>query len=749
MAKIKVAFIGTFLPRQCGIATFTTDLRSSVESATSDAIQHVVAMNNVRNEYDYDERVVFTIRKDIIEDYIRAAEYLNFSDLTSISLQHEFGIYGGDCGDYILTFLKSTRVPVVTTLHTVLEKPDEKQRNVMRNIFNYSQKVIVMAKKAIEMLDKNYDLRGDKIELVYHGVPDVDLALDNEKYKKIFQVEGNTVLGTFGLISENKGLEYSIRALSPVVKRFPNIKYIILGQTHPEVKKKEGQKYRIFLQQIVKDLHLEKHVIFVDQFVILEKLKDFLMATDIYLTPYLSEEQITSGTLAYAFAAGKAVISTPYWHAKELLEDKKGILVPFRDSESISNALMSLLENQDELINFRKKAYSFGRQMIWKEVGKKYYDIFRDISKNYKFFVPEEKAEVTSTTLPKSDLTYLLTLTDGTGIIQHAKYGIPNRFTGYTMDDMARGLIVASKYYDSFHDKESLCLLYKCLSFIQYGQRDDGSFHNYMNFEKKFTDKTGSEDTFGMTLWGLGVAMRLAPNEEIRIFAREIFDKAVPNLNKINSPRAMAYSILGLYCYLRGYGGAVDIRKYITKFADKLCELFENVSDSKWKWFEDIIAYGNAIFPHALFLGYDETKNEKYLKIALESIDFLSEVCFKDGYLKLIGADGWYRKGGDPAKFGEQPIDAAYMVPAYFHAYELTKDEKYKKFMEDSFAWFLGKNCINIPVYNFSTKGCYDGIEREGLNLNQGAESTICYLNAFLTVYKISHGVDHSELKVA
>jgi glycosyltransferase involved in cell wall biosynthesis len=727
-----ILFLSTYPPRECGLATFTHDLRSAICHHSGESQAGVIAMAKDENA-EYPPEVIFEIRHDVADDYAMAADYANHSTADVVSLQHEFGIFGAE-GRHILEFLKNLRKPVVTTLHTVLKEPSKNYRDCLIEVAGYSDHLVVLNSLAIPILKSVYGVPEEKIHLIHHGVPDVPF-LDPNYYKDRFGVEGRTVFLTFGLLGRNKGIEVALEALAQVAKRHSEVVYIVLGATHPEVKRREGEQYRAFLQQRVRELGLQPNVIFHNHYVDLGELLEYIGACDIYLTPYHSKEQIVSGTLAYAVGMGKAVVSTPYLYAEELLAEGRGRLVDFGDSEGLARALIELIEQEAIRHCMRKRAYQYGRQMIWPEVGKKYLELFSSVSGGQKIS-PAKPISVSKNVWhifpsPSIKLDHLVRLTDDTGIIQHAKYGIPDRRFGYSSDDAARALVVLLMHYERYGERAALDLARKCLSFLHHAQLPDGSFHNFMSYDRKFVDSRGSEDTLGRALWGLGEAAAHSPDEHMSIFARSMFEAAIGAAD-FHHPRAMAYAICGMSAFLERYRGAAAVRRKMIALSRKLINLFEQNSRAGWRWFGEEITYGNAKLPHSLLLAHKTTREERFKEVALESLEFLLSATYRDGYFDFAGNHGWYRRGGDRAVFAQQPIEAGYTAEACAAAYEVTGQQRYRRMSEAAVEWLLGRNRLNAPLYDFHTGACADGLESHGASLNQGAESAICAMLGFL-----------------
>jgi len=701
------------------------------------SLLRVVALNNRPERYDYPEEVAFEVNQNDINDYRLAADYVNFSSADLVCLQHEFGIFGGPEGSYINHFLGNLRKPVVTSLHTVMGEPSNRYLKALQEIARLSEALVVMSHRGQSMLQEVYGVPEEKIHFIHHGVPDVPF-IDPNFYKEQFHVEGRFVLLTFGLLNPNKGIETVLEALPEIVNRFPAIAYIVLGATHPELKKAHDEEYRLSLQREVVRLGLEQHVFFYDRFVELEELCEFLGACDIYITPYLSKEQITSGTLAYAVGMGKAVVSTPYWYAQETLQEGRGRLFEFGDASGLAQVLIELLEDEVKRHQMRKKAYELGRTMTWTNVARGYLEVFRRVLESVhtkpeaeviksQFFSPDP--------LPEIRLDHIFRLTDDTGIIQHSTYDVPDRRFGYATDDAARALVVVLMAYQQLKEQRFLRLVETYMAFLRYAQMDNGRFHNFMNYARQFTDREGSEDTWGRAIWGLGCGVLLGPTEGYRNLARELFERTVSTL-KMGHPLARAYAIVGLYCFLQRYPGATAIRKLVQSLADELIKAYRSSSGNAWHWFSDSLTYGNAKIPEALLLAYKVLGNERHRKIALESLGFLTEVTFTGEHFDFVGNARFYKRGRGRAVFDQQPVNASYAVQCYALAHEITKDEHYLGLARVAFEWFLGRNRHGISLYDFTRKACYDGLTQTGRNANQGAESIICFQLANLTLWQ-------------
>lgn len=734
VSDLDVVYVGTFVPKTCGIATFANDLGTSISQEMGDKPYRVVAITDRAGGYDYPPEVTFEIRKNVIRDYARAAEYLNGSSAQIVSLQHEFGIFGGDAGKYLSVLLSHLKKPVITTLHTILENPPSDYREALEDVINCSQRLVTMSQKGVRMLHEIYGVPQDKISLIHHGVPDVPFV-DSNFYKEQFNVEGLTVLFTFGLISPNKGIETALEALPYVVEKYPNTVYIILGATHPEVKKIHGEQYRLSLERKAIDLKIADNVVFQNRFVDLQELTEYMSCCDVYLTPYLAKEQIVSGTLAYAVGMGKAVVSTPYWYAEELLSDSRGVLVDFSDVKGMAKALNDMIGDSLRRNRIRKAAYEYGRTMVWREVGRQYVEMFLQMlseRRNLEVISSWKQKMLPLITLPEIKLDHLISLSDDVGLLQHACFGIPDRDHGYSADDVGRGLAALMTCYNQQKDEQMLPLIRTYVSFLYHSQTETGDFHNFMSYDRRFMDSQGSDDTLGRVLWGLGTVVRWGTKEQIRALAQNMMAKAAPRILEVESPRGKAYAIIGMYHLLQKFEGASQFKRLLILLADDLVSLYKENRSADWEWFEDVIAYGNAKIPEALLRAYQVTQSDEYLNVALESLDFITKKQTNGVYFELVGNEGWYPKGGEKALFGQQPIDAGYLVEAYVAASEVTNNYKYLELARLAFEWFLGRNRLNTALYDFADGSVADGIDSSGISANQGAESVVCYLLAVL-----------------
>jgi glycosyltransferase involved in cell wall biosynthesis len=748
LKPIRVAFIGTYPPRRCGIGTFTHDLAAGVSQLQGEALGQgetvqVVALTNIPGGYAYGREVCFEIRAQHAMDYRQAADYLNLSRVEVVSLQHEFGIFGGEDGAYILNLLGDLKKPVVTTLHTVLAEPTEGQFQTLKSTCQHSMLVVVQAQKAVEMLTDIYDVPHQKILMIHHGAPDVPF-LDSAIYKDQFQAEGRRVILTFGLLSPKKGIEVGIEALASVAQEFPDVLYIVLGATHPEVKRRYGEAYRLSLERLVKRKGLEQHVVFHNRFVTYEQLVGFLIAADVFVTPYLTKEQIVSGTLAYAMACGKVIVSTPYWYAEELLTDGRGRLVPFRDAGALAGCLRDLLSDEMKRDRLRTCAYQFGRQMVWREVARLYIEALDRARQEYGTWAARlriRERAIRPPAVPEVNLSYLRALTDDTGVLQHSVFKIPDRYHGYSADDNARAVVVAIMNWRLFKDESILPLLHTYLSFLNYAlDRESGRVRNFMSYDRCWLEEIGSEDSHGRSLWALGVTVAHPPTDSTLALAVRMFEGAVRPCPSFTSPRAWAYIVLGCLAYLQRFGGHHEAQHVGTLLARRLSELFKVNGSEDWPWCEDSVTYDNARLPQALIAAGQWLGDGEMRVQGLRSLEWLLQVQThpREGHLSLIGNKGWFQRGGERAPFDQQALDVAALIDACYEAYLATEDEKWIRGMDLCFDWFLGANDLHEVVCDFSTGGCKDGLHSAGVNQNQGAESTLAWLMALHRFHQVS-----------
>ncbi len=730
----KIAFVGDYLPRKCGIATFTSDLLTSVAAAHPQSQCLAVAVTDIKGIYKYPEVVRFEIEEQDLPSYLRAADFLNISNVDIVCLQHEFGIFGGPAGGHILALLRELRMPIVTTLHTVLREPKIEQRRVMQELISLSTRLVVMVERGRQMLQEIYQAPPSKIDLIPHGIPDVGFV-DPTYFKDQFGVEGKVVLLTFGLLSPNKGIEYVLNALPQILAEFPDVVYIVLGATHPNELLEHGEAYRLSLEMLAKKNKLEKNVIFYNQFVDLENLKEFIGAADLYITPYLNEAQITSGTLAYTFGAGKAVISTPYWHATELLAGDQGVLVPFANAAAIAREVIALLRDDPRRHAMRKNAYRLGREMVWNNVAQMYMRSFElsriEGSERARKSLATKMLDQKPRELPELKLSHLSRMTDSTGMFQHAIFSVPNFSEGYCTDDNARAFILGVLLSELGVDPEQVRTLATTYAAFLYHAFDLKAkrFHNHMSFDRRWLDEQGSEDCQARALWALGVGVGRSPYRSFQIMAGQLFTLALPVLTEFTSPRAWAFGLIGINEYLRRLRGDSLVNQTRETLTARLMELFEKNAQPEWRWFEDSLSYDNAKLPHALILSGRVAAQPAMVERGLEALRWLTELQISEqGHFRSIGTNGFYHRGGVRAHFDQQPIEAQAMASACLEAYRATSDVWWYEQAQCAFDWFLGWNDLGVELYSPKTGGCRDGLHVDRVNRNQGAESTLAFL---------------------
>jgi glycosyltransferase involved in cell wall biosynthesis len=737
-----IAFIGTYVPRACGIATFTADLLHAVSAEAPAARVIAIALNDVPEGYDYPAEVQFEIAQQRLGDYRRAAACLNVSAVDVVCVQHEYGIFGGTEGDHIVELIGELRMPTVATLHTVLKDPAPDQKRVLCDLARSCDRLVVMSKIGRRFLRDIYDIPADKIELIPHGVPDRPFV-DASFYKSQFGLAGKKVILTFGLLSPNKGIETMVRALPPIVACHPNAVYVVLGATHPRVKEMHGESYRSALRRLAQKLAVDGHLVFRDQFVELSELCEYLGAADIYVTPYLNEAQVVSGTLSYAMATGRAIVSTPYWHATEMLADGRGRIVPFNDAEALAVEINGLLYDDVERAAVRKRAYDFSRSHVWKEVARRYLALFQQVrkerSRKSRLSFQPRTLPTDTAVLPELKFDHLERLTDDVGILQHALYNLPNRGHGYCTDDNARALLVviAAKPYTA--DAQRLGELgTRYLSFLQHAfSPDTGMFRNLMGYDRHWLEERGSDDSHGRTLWALGVTAAATTDENERCVAAALLRRGLPAIERIRSPRAIAHALLGIDAYLGMFVGDSSAQQARESLANRLLEMYHAGASPEWPWLEDVLTYANGAIPCALLAAGTSLGRKDMTETALRALAWLSAVQTDEGHYVPIGNNGWYSRGGERARFDQQPIEAASMIPACVQAYHSSGERAWLTRAGMCFHWFTGDNDIGVPIYDKTSGGCCDGIEATGPNQNQGAESTLAWLYSLTEMYAL------------
>ena len=740
----RIAFVGNYLPRECGIATFTTDLCTALAAEYGEGRLFAIPVNDPDSSYDYPDQVRLELTQEDLASYERAADFLNFNGNDLVCLQHEYGIYGGSAGRYILTLLRRLKMPLVTTFHTVLREPDANQRIVLEEIAQLSDRLIVMSELAAQLLREVYAVPSGKIDVIPHGVPDMPF-MDPNYFKDRFGTEGKSVLLTFGLLSPNKGIENVIRALPAILARHPNVVYIVSGVTHPHIRRREGERYREELQALAEQLGVSSHLILNNRFVSAEELVEHVGAADIYITPYRQEAQVVSGTLAIALGAGKAIISTPYWHAKELLAERRGVIVPFDNPGAIAEAVLALLENDAERHAMRKRAYLYSRGTTWPKTARAYMASFQrarfERSLHPKAAQQNDAAvdlKDSMDRLPVLNTRHLLAMTDDTGMLQHAIFSVPNTREGYTTDDNARALVLStlldeSIAYDGKGEHPNLSRRYLAFLWLAF-HSDTGRFRNFLGHDRKWLEEVGSEDSHGRALWSLGKVLGRSRNAGLRGAAGRLFEAAVPATLTFTSPRAWAFCILGMQAYLDWFPGDRAIQGVRNTLANRLLDIYERSHSETWRWFEKSLAYSNARLPQALILAGWRSDNKRMIAAGIEALEWLVATQHrgdKDIFVP-IGSSGVFTEGAEKARFDQQPVEACATISACLEVYRLTRESNWLDEAQRVFRWFLGKNDLQVPLYDAETGGCRDGLHPDRVNENQGAESTLSFLMALL-----------------
>ncbi len=729
----RLAFIGNSLPRRCGIATFTTDLQQAIATSRPELDTGIVAMTDHGQAYDYPASVVLQIADDNIEEYARAADFLNAGRFDTVCLQHEFGIFGGEAGAHILALLSRLTVPVVTTLHTVLAKPTAIQRTVMERIVEASSKVVVMANKGRELLRSVYHVPDDKIEVIPHGIPDVAFAAPAAAKAKL-GFSGRSVVLTFGLLSPNKGVEVMIDAMPAILKRRPDAVYVVLGATHPNLVRDQGEAYRESLMARVRELGVEDHVVFLDQFVDQATLLEFISMCDVYVTPYLNEAQMTSGTLAYSFGLGKAVVSTPYWHARELLADGRGVLVPFGEPAAIAGKIADLLTNDPRRDAMRERAYAASRSMTWERTAERYMAAFASARQGHwlKVIARSDKTslESQSAPAPEMQLGHFLAMCDDTGLFQHAVHSVPDRSHGYCVDDNARALLLACALNNPGEQRLSEVLTARFAAFVQHAWNPDTRrFRNFMGFNRAWLEDKGSEDSHGRTLWALGECARRDASPSRRRWAAALFAEALSTAESFRSPRAWAFTLLGLNSYCAILPDDLRAQEIRHRLVDRLMASLSAVDTPDWTWFEEGLAYDNARLPQALMLTGMATQTPAYVEAGLRSLRWLmTQQTTSAGHFRPVGTTGFGEQRQHPRAFDQQPVEATATIAACLTAWRADGDAEWKAIATNVFAWFLGSNDLSVPLVDLHTGSCRDGLHPDRANENRGGESVLSYL---------------------
>jgi glycosyltransferase involved in cell wall biosynthesis len=729
----KMLMVSSYPPRECGLATFSNDIVNAIKVVFGDTLPiEVCALENNKKQYNYNKEVSYTLNSSKLEEYQIIAEEINErKDIGLVCIQHEFGLFGGEYGDYVLAFILALNKPIATIFHTVLPYPDEKRKKIVHAIVDLSDRIIVLTKKSQEILTSHYGCPIAKTQVIPHGNHSI-LWEQKEKLKNKYELSNKIILSTFGLISENKNIETTLFALKEVVIKHPEVVYFIIGKTHPEVIRQEGEKYRNLLISTVKELNLENNVVFINEYLELKELLEYLTLSDIYLFSSKDPNQAVSGTFAYAMSCGCAVISTPIPHAVEALEHHAGILLKeFNNPEEFKSAILRLIENKEERVAMGKNAFSLSHGPIWENIAIKYGLMFGELT---------NRVEDLMFRLPPIKIDHIKRLTTDLGILQFSKFSEPDPESGYTLDDNARALIDMVMYNKLFPDDDTVIMANTYLKYIEDIQRETGWFDNYKDIDNQLTKQNGEvnlEDANGRALWSLGTVIahkETLPIETV-LRAKNCWDKAIIRLSDINSPRAMAYAIKGLYNYYSIYKDEL-IEKHIEKLADELLRHYNINSEVNWCWYEDYMTYANNVLPEAMMYSYLVTGKMKYKKIALTTFDFLLSHYFMKGQLKVVSNRNWFKKQNERNFYGEQPIEVATTIITLDLFNEVTRKRKYRDQLKLAFIWFLGNNHLQQIMYNPENGASYDGLEDKCININQGAESALCFFKARLIMEK-------------
>ncbi len=736
-----ILIIGNYAPRQCGIATYTTDLRTALLEAYPQSSIDVMAMNDTPTGYAYPDSVVFTINQDDPYAYYQAADFIQLSSYDLVCIQHEYGIFGGTSGRNLLLLIRAITIPIVTTLHTVLREPTADQHAILWELAQRSQRVIVMSEQAVQLMHSIYGLAFAQIDCIPHGIPDLAFR-DGAEDKQDTNLVGKQVLLTFGLLSPNKGIEDVLNALPLLIERHPQIIYLIVGATHPTVRQLFGEVYREKLQALVEQLGITTHVRFHDQFVSSSALASYMGAADIYITPYHSQEQSVSGTLAYAIGAGKAIVSTPYWYATELLAHGGGMLIPFHDPAMLADRVDTLLSDPQLRQTMREQAYQRGRTMLWSVVASTYMNSFMQARMHpvHPVLVLDNQPIVKHAPLiPPLSLDHLMTMTDDMGLIQHAILSIPNRHEGYATDDNARALI-AMLLLDPLQEPLAQRLATRYLAFLWYAFNPTSKrFRNFMGANRQWLEETGSEDAHARSIWALGTVLAHSHDHGLCGVAQRLLRLALPGIDQLTHPRPWALALLGLAAYRQRLPGDQLVAAIQTELAERLFARFQAAQRPDWQWFDDHLTYDNAVLPHALIVSGQTLKRPDMLAAGLSSLAWLCSIQRpEDEHFRPIGSNGFFQRGQTPARYDQQPIEAQATVLAACAAFEITGDQTWHDEAQHAFHWFLGHNDAGVALYDSRTGGCSDGLEIDRINQNQGAESTLAFLIARLTFQTIA-----------
>lgn len=718
-----IALIGNFLPRKCGLATFTTDCFAALRARFPDMRVDVYAMDDRPGGYAYPPEVTASIPQQDRDAYLDTARAIDASGAQAIWVQHEYGIYGGAAGEHLIALLDRTTLPVIATLHTVLERPSADERRVMEALLRRAARVIVMAQKGRDILHRVHGVDMRKVAVVPHGVPDRALV-DPDAMKERFGWEGRQVILTFGLLAPSKGIETLIEAMPAIVARHPDALYVILGATHPNLVAHEGEAYRDRLHALAATLGVERNIAFVNAFVEQEELLDHIQAADIYATPYPNPAQITSGTLSYAVAMGKPVVSTPYVHATEILADDHGVLVDFGDSAAFARAIVELLDDAEERVTLAQRAYARGRTMIWPRIAEAVADLIdavRDSRPPRIGAAPMAPAAILT-----PDFRAVERMSDATGMLQHSIYAVPDRRHGYCIDDNARALILMHRI-DPIDESERDRWTSVYAAFVQYAWNPDKRrFRNFMRFDRQWCEEAGSEDSNGRTLWALGVTASEARDRKYRDWARMLFDDTASISLEFGSPRACAFAMLGAAAMLEAHPGHALSTQILQRFGGELMDLLDEARRPEWEWFEIVLAYDNARLPEALIRAGHALNRSDLLACGLSTLDWIvGRQTSPEGRFRAVGTESFGRAYAEPMQFDQQPLEAQATIDACAAAFAATGDAHWAQEAHRAYRWYLGQNDLDLPLASVGDGGCFDGLNPHGLNRNQGAESIL------------------------
>jgi glycosyltransferase involved in cell wall biosynthesis len=727
----RIALIGGFTPRRCGIATFTADTHRSMTAAFPDVIIDVYAMAPLANDVVFADPVRGVIIENDRNSFIAAATAIEASGADVVWLQHEFGLFGGDAGDKILDLIDRIAAPLIVTLHTVMPDPDVDQMRVMRRLVARASRLIVMSDRAAALLKDTFGADPDQITLIPHGVPDRPFGR-SEAFKAAFGFSGRQVLMTFGLLSPGKGIEAVIAALPEIVAAHPDVLYCIVGATHPNLLAREGEAYRDRLKALASALGVEGHIHWIDAFLETDALLDLIEAADIYVTPYLGANQATSGTLSYAVALGKAVVSTPYAHAAELLADDHGVLVPFGDSAALAREIGALLDTPERLRAIQTRAYQRGRAMVWPTFAARCLDVIGATR------IPPMAAPAFAATA-QIGIEGVLRICDGTGILQHSIFSVPDRAHGYCVDDNARALMLMNRIGDHAEPHRSR-LAAVFAGFVQNAwNADSGEFRNFMGYARNWLEAAGSEDSCGRALWALGATAREGQTPSLQQWARRLFDQTAFSARDFGSPRATAFAMLGADYVLATDADDRVARAILSNGAERLLTLLAATRRDDWPWFESVLAYDNCRMPEAMIRAGLRLDCAAFKDCGLETLRWILDLQVSPaGCFRPVGSESFGHKFSAPRPFDQQPVEAWAAIDGASAAFDATRDRAWLAHAQRAFAWFTGENDRGIAVADPVTGSCHDGINPRGLNLNEGAESVLAYQFAHCAIQKLT-----------